>query len=142
MKGTITMTISNQVPLKVERKDQDGSSGEVAGGVIGITPDIGENYWSYRVIVGEHQAVIGFPKFGLVGVGFAVEEDWNTNLPHGTIAEELFDHIKRNKGDKTIPDELCIEAIRLIDEAVRADGKCSCRSCSEGIHLPRASRRG
>lgn len=118
--------------LRVERKDQDASSGIVGDGAVMLTPAVGEDYWSYRVIVGEHQAVVGFPKFGLIGVGFAVEsDDWNTNLPHGTPPEELFKHIECNKGDDAIPDALCIEAIRLIDEAVRADGACDCRRCSE-----------
>jgi hypothetical protein len=123
------MTISKQVPLKVERKDQDSSSGYAGGGLVACTPDLDEDYWSYRVIVGEHQAIVGFPKLGMIGVGFAVEDtDWNRNLPHST-QRDLWNHIKCNKGDDSIPDELCIEAIRLIDQAVRADKACDCRRC-------------
>jgi hypothetical protein len=127
----VTMSTTSRVPLRVERKDQDGSSGVIGGGAVLLTPDIGEDYWSYRVIVGEHQAVVGFPKFGLIGVGFAVEDEcgWNTNLPHGAPAGELYDHIKRNKGDKLITRATCIEAIRLIDAAIREDKACTCRAC-------------
>ena len=130
-KGIIMTT---QPALRVERKNQSGDSGIgiVGGGLVLLTPAIDEDYWQYRVIVGEHQAVVGFPKFGLIGIGFAVEEeDWNVNLPHGTPPEKLFAHIKKNKGDKNIPDERCIEAIRLIDQAVREDKACTCRRCSE-----------
>ena len=69
-----------------------------------ITPPIDEDFWSYRVRVSDTQAVVGFPKFGVVGVGFAIEnEDWNTNLPSSIAAEEILGHIAVNKGDDAIP---------------------------------------
>lgn len=106
--------------LKLERKDQQDDP--PIGGVVMITPALDEDYWSYRVIVGEHQAVVGFPKFTTIGIGFAVEDaDWNTNLPYTVETERIWEHIKHNKGDDSIPDEWCIEAIRLIQQAVLED---------------------
>ena len=69
---------------------------------------------AYRVKLSETQAIVGFPKYSTIGIGFAQEEDWNTNLPWTTQAEEIFAHIAHNKGDSAISDEQCIEAIRMI----------------------------
>jgi len=110
----------NQPKLRLERRSQQNET-PVIGGVVMLTPALGEGYWSYRVIVGEHQAVVGFPKFSTIGIGFAVEEDWNTNLPFTCDTEAIWKHIAHNKGDEGIPDEWCIEAIRLVQEAVYAD---------------------
>ena len=85
-----------------------------------VTPAIGEDYWLFRVQVGYGQAVLGFPKFWVIGIGFAKESDWNTNLPSSCSAEEIFRHIKHNKGHKEIKDEVCLEAIRMIQAAVKA----------------------
>lgn len=83
-----------------------------------ITPQINESYWLFRVPVSDSQAVVGFPKFGTIGVGFQVEDNWNTNLPYTSPAEEILSHIGHNKGDDNIPDSLCLEAIRAIQDAV------------------------
>jgi hypothetical protein len=84
------------------------------------TPPIGEDYWVFRVAVSDKQAILGFPKFGTIGIGFAKEEaDWNTNLPWSCEAEEILSHIKENKGDDTIPDERCLAAIRLVQGAAK-----------------------
>lgn len=109
--------------LTLERKNQIDTTGHFIanGAVVMSTPDIDESYWLYRVKLSETQAIVGFPKFGTVGVGFQVEEDWNTNLPVSTPAEAIFAHIAHNKGDDAISDEDCIAAIRLIQEAVRED---------------------
>jgi hypothetical protein len=114
------MTITKD-QLRLERKSQPDETGVVGNAL--LAPLVDEDYWEYRVIVGEHQAVVGFPKFGTVGVGFAVEEDWNTNLPFGGVVLDIWRHIANNKGDDSIPDELCIEAIRLIKEACILDGR-------------------
>lgn len=91
-----------------------------AGGIKAmITPPIGEEYWAYRVKLSEEQAILGFPKFGVIGIGFAKEEDWNTNLPSGYDTIGIFDHIKHNKGDDSIADSDCIEAIKMIQQAVK-----------------------
>jgi len=83
-----------------------------------LTPPIGEGYYLMRVPVSEGQAVVCFPKFGIIGIGFEKEEDWNTNLPHSFDAEQILKHIRHNKGDDSIPDERCLEAIRLLQQAI------------------------
>jgi hypothetical protein len=82
-----------------------------------LTPSLGEDYWAYRVRLSETQAIVGFPKFTTIGIGFAQEEDWNTNLPYTCGAEEIYDHIAHNKGDDGISREDCLTAIRMIQEA-------------------------
>ena len=111
--------------LTLERKDQTdktpvlGSSGGVKAM---LTPSIGPDYWRYRVMLSDKQAIIGFPKFMTIGIGFAVEkEDWNTNLPYRCSTEEIFNHIKANKGDDAISDADCLAAIRLIQDAATED---------------------
>ena len=116
---TVVVTRSDQ--LIVERKEQDASSGVVAEGIM-ITPAIDEDYWSYRVLLSETQAVLGFPKFTTIGIGFAVEDgSWNTNLPYTSDTERIFNHILVNKGDERISDDIVREAIALIQEAVKED---------------------
>jgi hypothetical protein len=105
--------------LRLERKDEQDSG--IINAHISMTPAIGEDYWAYRVIVGEHQAILGFPKFSTIGIGFAVEEDWNTNLPYTCTTDEIWEHIRHNKGDERIPDEWCLTAIRMVQEAATAD---------------------
>lgn len=109
--------------LRLERRDQDNETPVLGNehGMIMITPEVGEDYWQYRVIVGEHQAVIGFPKFTTIGIGFAVEEDWNSNLPYTCDTDKIWRHIRHNKGDDLIPDAWCIEAIRMIQAAAVED---------------------
>lgn len=108
--------------LRLEKKPQIDTSPSYAN--VLVTPPINESYWLYRVVVAEGQAVVGFPKFGTIGIGFQVEEDWNTNLPYLTPAEEILEHIRHNKGSELIPDEGCLEAIKMI-QAAAAAGKGS-----------------
>lgn len=119
-------THDHEVKLVLERRDQANESGVAVGGwrgeaVVMFTPPISEDYWAYRVVVGDDQAIVGFPKYTTIGIGFAKEEDWNTNLPYTCGTEEIWHHIDHNKGDDAIPDERCIEAIRMVQEAVNAD---------------------
>lgn len=107
--------------LILETKGQDDKT-PVLGGIV-MTPPIDEDYWIYRVKVSETQAIVGFPKFFTVGIGFAQEEDWNTNLPWTCTSEEIYNHIKHNKGDDSITREDCIAAIEMIQFAVRNSGK-------------------
>ncbi len=86
-----------------------------------ITPPINEDYWQYRVRLSDTQAIVGFPKFGTIGIGFAQEEDWNTNFPYTAGADETYEHIAHNKGDDSITREDCIAAIRMIQERATAD---------------------
>lgn len=90
------------------------------GGAILITPNISEDYWVFRVKLTDKQSIIGFPKFWTIGIGFAVEDDWNTNLPYSSDAEKIYNHIKCNKkvdGDKTISKANVVAAIKLVQEA-------------------------
>lgn len=101
--------------LALETRDQINKTATV--GPFLFTPPIEEGYWTYRVRLSERQAIVGFPKFLTIGVGFAVEEDWNTNLPYTCDAEEIYAHIEDNKGDDAITREDCLTAIRMIQEA-------------------------
>jgi hypothetical protein len=104
--------------LQLETKFQQDNS-EVVPGVM-LTPNGSTDYWCYRVWVSEDQAVLGFPKFMTIGVGFMIEDDWNTNLPYTSETETIFGHIKHNKG-RTAKTADCLEAIRLIQEAAAKD---------------------
>jgi len=86
-----------------------------------MTPVIGEDYWDYRVKLSDKQAVIGFKKFNTIGIGFAVEEDWNTNLPYQSSTQEIFNHIKHNKLDMSILNSDVIKAIVMIQKAAMED---------------------
>jgi hypothetical protein len=80
-----------------------------------ITPPLNSEFWSYRVRLFEDQAIIAFPKFMTIGIGFAVEEvDWNTNLPWTSEAEDIWEHIKVNKKHRYINKVLGVRAIKLI----------------------------
>jgi hypothetical protein len=103
----------------------NGENGE-AGVTALFTPPINSDYWAYRVVVADGQAVVGFPKFGTIGVGFAVEDyDWNTNLPYTTEAEDICQHIWENRGPNipnTVDEKLRImQAIELIRTAAKED---------------------
>lgn len=114
--------------LTLERRDQADETGAVSAGdaTVLFTPPISEDYWEYRVMVADGQAVVGFPKFFTVGIGFAVEDyDWNTNLPYTVEAESIRAHIWSNRGD-SIPDnaemrERVLTAIKMIQEAATED---------------------
>lgn len=85
-----------------------------------MTPSaIGEDdYWAFRVKVSKDQAIISFPKFSTLGVGFLREkESWNTNLPCQSGFERIWEHIKKNKGDPAILDMDCLLALKMVCEA-------------------------
>lgn len=106
--------------LSLERRHQEDRT-PTFGGLM-LTPRLGGDYWAYRVLLSPSQAIVGFPKFNTIGIGFALEdEDWNTNLPYRCDAEEIFQHIKHNKGDEAIADDDVREAIRLVKEAATVD---------------------
>lgn len=109
--------------LRLEKKEQADKTWTDLGISRGIllSPIVDEDYWRYRVVLSDSQAVLGFPKFDTCGIGFAREEDWNLNFPYWQSTEKVFNHIKRNKGDDNISDEDCLAAIRLIQEAARED---------------------
>lgn len=106
--------------LTLERRDQTNKT--AVAGMVMITPPISEDYWAYRVRLTDKQSIVGFPKFGTVGVGFAVEDDWNTNLPYTCGTEEIYEHIKHNAGDDpAITRDACIAAIQLVQDAATED---------------------
>lgn len=88
-----------------------------------ITPPIDENYWSYRVKLFEDQAILGFPKFNVIGIGFAIEDDWNCNLPSSKPASYILNHIWHNKKYKEITKKQCIEAIEMIQAEINIEIK-------------------
>ena len=91
----------------------------VGGGRILATPDIDEDFWLLRVVLTDRQAIVAFPKFGMLGAGFQVEAgSWNTNLPWSTDAEELYKHILVNKGDPKLRKVKCIQAIELLQRTI------------------------
>jgi hypothetical protein len=79
--------------------------------------------WSYRVPVSKNQAIIGFPKFMTIGIGFEKEVDWNTNLPYSSDAESILAHIWHNRGSDGSKRfrEKCLTAIRMIQEQATKD---------------------
>ena len=93
----------------------------LAKSVVMITPPVGQDYWLFRVQLFKDQAIIGFPKFSTIGIGFAVEDkDWNTNLPYSFDAGKIYNHIHSNKKYKAISKTDCIQAIELIAEQCEA----------------------
>lgn len=88
------------------------------GGLLMITPPVGKTYWMLRVQLTEKQSIIAFPKFGTIGIGFAIETNWNTNLPYTKPAKDIFNHIQENKGDDNITDEDCIKAIEMLQSVL------------------------
>ena len=105
--------------LILEVRGQKDETPQLGGGTVMITPPISEEYWSYRVKLFGEQAIVGFPKFFTIGIGFAVEEeDWNANLPYSSSAESICDHIWHNRKYDEITREDVISAIRLIQERI------------------------
>lgn len=112
--------------LVLERREQNDETleADLLNTTVMVTPPISEDYWAYRVCVADGQAVVGFPKFTTIGIGFAVEEDWNLNLPHSMSASHIANHIWPNRG--TLPDnvagyDLLLHAVGMIQAAVAED---------------------
>lgn len=121
--------MAEEFGLVLERRDQEDRTPAVTMGggraTVMITPMLGEDYWQYRVRLGDPargQSVVGFPKFGTIGVGFAIEDaDWNTNLPYTCSAEQIQQHIMHNAGDPAIRAAMVVAAITLIQQAATED---------------------
>jgi hypothetical protein len=110
--------------LKLEVREQENKT--VMLGTAGmftppVTLTMPADYWKYRVMLSRRQAIVGFPKFGTIGIGFAEEDDWNTNLPYTSSTEQIFNHIKHNKGDDAISDDDCRAAIQMIQYRAASD---------------------
>ena len=84
-----------------------------------MTPALGEDYWAFKVKLYRNQALLAFPKFGTIGIGFAQEEDWNTNLPYTSPTEKIYNHIKHNKKYKQITKAQCIKAIKMLQKVAK-----------------------
>jgi hypothetical protein len=111
--------LDDKFELVLEQNVAGTSEPIIAGGAIQITPPINKDYWLLRVHVGYGQNVVLFPKFGTFGIGFAKEENWNTNLPRSCDAEKIYSHIEYNKGDVRIPKMRCIRAIQMLQQAIQ-----------------------
>lgn len=105
--------------LVLERRGQQDRTVHI--GAMAMTPPIDEEYWAYRVRLTEKQAIVGFPKFSTIGIGFAQEEDWNTNLPFTCGTDEIVKHILHNKGDDAITDEEVRRAVAMVQDAAWDD---------------------
>ncbi len=79
--------------------------------VIMLSPIVDEDYYIFRVHLYKDQYLLAFPKFGTIGIGFAKEEDWNTNLPFQCLPEEIYNHIKHNKKYREIKKKDVLKAI-------------------------------
>jgi hypothetical protein len=104
-----------QAKLKLEIRNETDRTVRLGNIIMG--PVVDENYWTFRVKVSDDQAIVGFQKFGSIGVGFAKEEDGNTNLPSTCSTLEIYNHIKHNKGSSSISRDRCLRAIKLIQIA-------------------------
>ena len=115
------LEINSNCVDKTDNYTFTNDDGEKVG--ISVCPSTSENYWTFRVKLCKDQAVLGFPKYGLCGIGMALEEDWNTNLPVFTDmspeenAKRITRHIKCNKLYKSITNKMIEEAIELIAKA-------------------------
>lgn len=87
-----------------------------------LTPLIDEEYWKYRVVLFKEQAILGFPKFNTIGIGFAIEdEDWNSNMPYLKPAKYICNHIWHNRKHKEITKAQCVKAIEMIQMAIHTE---------------------
>ena len=85
-----------------------------------MTPPLDENFWLLRIRLSPKQAVVAFSKFGTFGIGFQHEvKEWNCNCVFSLPAERIYDGIKCNKGDRRIPDAVCIRAIKKLQSALK-----------------------
>jgi len=89
-----------------------------AGKIIMITPPINQDYWLYRIQLFEDQYLLAFPKFGTIGIGFSIEDDWNTNLPFTCEAEEILNHIWHNRRYVAIKKKRTLRAIKMLQDYI------------------------
>lgn len=87
------------------------------GGTIEFSPVVYDEYYLFRVHLYKDQYLLAFPKFGTLGIGFALEDDWNTNLPYICDTDKIYDHIKCNKKYKEIKKRDVINAINELKAA-------------------------
>ena len=116
----------NEAAEEIKNKAAHCNFSTPGGSTLMITPPLNGAFWLLRVKVSEKQAVVGFPKFGTIGIGFAVEEeDWNTNLPYCADcgADGIYEHIKDNAkvdGDDNGPTkDVCVAAIQMVIDGAK-----------------------
>jgi hypothetical protein len=117
-----TRNLQLETNPKFADDDKYTSFVNMGGGTVKLMffgPNKSEDYWHFRVQVHEDQWVEAFPKFMQIGIGFAKEDNGNTNLPSSCSATEIFQHIKRNKRYASIPDSVCLKAIRMLQQAAK-----------------------
>ena len=109
-------------PVTIEANEKfTGSQGifEASGSIVMITPDVGaDDYWLFRIPLENGQSIVAFPKFGTIGIGFHIEDDWNTNLPYTSGAEKIAYHIGHNRAPSSISDDDLITAIEALQKTV------------------------
>jgi hypothetical protein len=98
-------------------RDKEAEERMLASGIM-ITPAIDEDYWILRVKLFEDQYINAFHKFSTIGIGFAIEDDWNTNLPYTCDAEKIWNHIKHNRRYIAIKKKRTCRAIRMIQDYI------------------------
>lgn len=110
--------------LKIEVNSKRVSDPSMGRSIM-ITPPISDDdYWLARVRLFEDQYIKAFPKFGTIGIGFSIEDDWNTNLPYIDRAEpdglraadEIRAHIWHNRRYIAIKKKRTNRAIRMLQE--------------------------
>lgn len=106
-----------EINSKNVRDSEAGESLKKRG--ILITPPIDKDYWVVRVKLFEDQYINAFPKFITIGIGFAIEEDWNCNLPYTSDAEEIRKHIWHNRRYVAIGKKKTIKAIEMIQNFLK-----------------------
>lgn len=84
-----------------------------------ITPPIDKDYWIVRINLFDDQYVQAFPKFGTIGIGFAIEDDWNTNLPYTSEADHIRKHIWHNRRYIAIKKKRTNRAISMIQDFLK-----------------------
>jgi hypothetical protein len=105
--------------MQLEVREQEDTTG-IFGNAVLVTADIHEDYyWMFRVRLTDTQAVVGFPKFGTIGIGFAEETKPNVNLPYRSGTASIVAHILCNKGDDTITDADVTQAVELVVQAAK-----------------------
>ena len=112
--------MNSELKMEVNAKFAPTDGPIVAGNtVVMVTPPLDEDYWLARVPVSDKQAIVCFPKFGTIGIGFQHEdEDWNTNLPYSCDAVEIYDHIKENR--RGAAKAKCVAAIKMVSEYAKS----------------------
>jgi hypothetical protein len=119
----LTLEVNQNCIDKTDKFVGENSNGQPFG--FSICPVTSPDYWMFRVKLHREQAVLGFPKFGMIGVGMAVEKDGNTNLPLSPLrtpqenAEKIANHIFCNKRYKVITKDMIVEAVRMIEDGAK-----------------------